>query len=48
MNKTYEKILKNLKRLQGDLMQIEDYDEDAYQALQQAVDFFEEELDGGY
>jgi len=46
MNKTYERILKNLERLQGDLMEIEDYDEDAYQALQQAVDFFEEELEG--
>lgn len=46
MNKTYEKILKRLERLQGDLMEIEDYDEDAYQVLQQAIDYFEEEIDG--
>ena len=45
MNKTYEKILKRLEGLQGDLMEIEDYDEDAYQALQQAVNFFEGELE---
>ena len=46
MNKTYERILKRLERLQDNLMEIEDYDEDAYQALQQAVDFFEDALDG--
>ena len=46
MNKTYERILRRLERLQDNLMEIEDYDEDAYQALQQAVDFFENELDG--
>ena len=46
MNKTYERILKRLERLQDNLMEIEDYDEEAYQALQQAVDFFENELDG--
>jgi len=46
MNKTYDKILKRLKRLQDDLMDIEDYDEDAYQSLQQAIDFFEDALDG--
>lgn len=45
MNNTYKKILKKLERLQGDLMEIEDYDEDAYQALQQAIDYFEDELD---
>lgn len=45
MNKTYEKILKRLEGLQSDLMEIEDYDEDAYQALQQAVNFFEGELE---
>jgi len=46
MNKTYERILKRLERLQDNLMEIEDYDEDAYQALQKAIDFFEDELDG--
>ena len=45
MNRTYNKILKRLNQIQNDLMDIEDYPEDDYQALQRAIEHFEDKLD---
>lgn len=46
MNETYNEILKRLNQIQNDLMGIEDYPEDDYQALQRAIEHFEDKLDG--
>lgn len=45
MIETYKKILRRLYIIQDDLMDIEDYKEDDYQALQHAIDYFEDKLD---
>jgi len=45
MNTTYKKILRRLYILQDDLMFTENYEEDDYQALQHAIDYFEDKLD---
>ena len=45
MNATYKKILRRLYILQFIVMDIDDYEEDDYQALQHAVDYFEDKLD---
>ena len=41
---TYKKILRRLKIIQEDLMLIEDYPEDDYQALQRAIEYFVDKL----
>ena len=46
MNRIYNEILKRLNQVQNDLMYIEDYPEDDYQALQRAIEHFEDKLDG--
>ena len=45
MIETYTEILKRLYVLQFIVMDIDDYEEDDYQALQHAVDYFEDKLD---
>ena len=45
MIETYKEILRQLYILQFIVMDIEDYEEDDYQALQHAVDYFEDKLD---
>lgn len=45
MIETYKKILRRLEIIQDDLMLIENYPEDDYQALQHAIDYFEDKLD---
>lgn len=45
MIETYTEILKRLYILQFIVMDIDDYEEDDYQALQHAVDYFEDKLD---
>lgn len=45
MIEIYTEILKRLYILQFIVMDIEDYEEDDYQALQHAVDYFEDKLD---
>lgn len=45
MTETYKKFLRRLYIIQDDLMDIENYEEDDYQALQHAIDYFEDKLD---
>lgn len=45
MIETYKKILRRLYIIQDDLMDIEDYEEDDYQALQHVIDYFEDKLE---
>jgi len=45
MNATYKRFLKELYTLQYELVLIEDYEEDDYQALKHAIDYFEDKLD---
>ena len=45
MIKTYKKMLRRLEILQEDLMLIENYPEDDYQALQRAIEHFEDKLE---
>lgn len=45
MTDTYKVFLRRLHIIQDDLMDIEDYPEDDYQALQRAIDYFEDKLD---
>lgn len=40
--KTYKELLKQVEDVQNDLMDIEDYSEEVYQALQSAIDELEE------
>ena len=40
--KTYKELLESVEDVQTDLMNIEDYSEDVYQALQTAIDELEE------
>ena len=44
MIETYKKILRRLEVIQDDLMLIENYPEDDYQALQRAIDYFLDKL----
>ena len=41
-NKAYERLLKEVELLQNDLMDIEDYSEEVYQAFQRLVEELEE------
>ena len=41
-NKAYERLLKEVELLQNDLMDIEDYSEDVYQAFQRLIEELEE------
>lgn len=38
---TYEKILQQLESIQDNLMDIEDYNEGAFQAIQNAIDYID-------
>lgn len=40
--KTYKELLKQVEDVQKELMDIEDYSEEVYQALQSAIDELEE------
>lgn len=44
MIETYKKILRRLKIIQEDLMLIENYEEDDYQAIQHAIEYFVDKL----
>lgn len=41
-NKAYERLLKEVELLQNDLMDIEDYSEEVYQAFQRLLEELEE------
>lgn len=41
-NKAYERLLKQVESLQNDLMDIEDYSEEVYQAFQRLIEELEE------
>ena len=41
-NKAYNKLLKRVENLQSDLMDIEDYSEEVYQAFQRVIEELEE------
>lgn len=41
-NKEYNKLLKRVELLQNDLMDIEDYSEDVYQACERLIEELEE------
>lgn len=41
-NKAYERLLKEVELLQSDLMDIEDYSEEAYQAFERLIEELEE------
>lgn len=41
-NKAYERLLKEIENLQNDLMDIEDYSEEVYQAFQRVIEELEE------
>ena len=41
-NKAYNKLLEQVENLQNDLMDIEDYSEEVYQAFQRLVEELEE------
>ncbi|AII28551.1 hypothetical protein [Enterococcus phage 156] len=41
-NKAYERLLKEVELLQNDLMDIEDYSEEVYQAFQRLIEELEE------
>lgn len=41
-NKAYERLLKEVELLQSDLMDIEDYSEEVYQAFQRLIEELEE------
>lgn len=40
-NKAYERLLKEAENLQNDLMDIEDYSEEVYQAFQRLIEELE-------
>lgn len=44
-NKAYNKLLKRVENLQSDLMDIEDYSEEVYQAFQRLIEELEEVTD---
>ncbi|UMO76781.1 hypothetical protein [Enterococcus phage phiSHEF13] len=41
-NKAYKRLLKQVERLQSDLMDIQDYSEDVYQAFERLIEELEE------
>lgn len=41
-NKAYNKLLKEVENLQSDLMDIEDYSEEVYQAFERLIEELEE------
>lgn len=41
-NKAYERLLKQVESLQSDLMDIDNYSEDVYQAFQRLIEELEE------
>lgn len=41
-NKAYERLLNEVENLQNDLMDIEDYSEEVYQAFQRLIEELEE------
>lgn len=41
-NKAYERLLKEVELLQNDLMDIDDYSEEVYQAFQRLIEELEE------
>ena len=41
-NKAYKRLLKEVELLQNDLMDIEDYSEEVYQAFQRLIEELEE------
>lgn len=41
-NKAYERLLKEVELLQNDLMDIEDYSEEVYQAFERLIEELEE------
>lgn len=41
-NKAYERLLKEVELLQSDLMDIEDYSEEVYQAFERLIEELEE------
>lgn len=46
-NKAYERLLKQTESLQNDLMDIEDYSEEVYQAFQKVIDELEYVIEEG-
>lgn len=44
-NKAYNKLLKRVENLQSDLMDIEDYSEEVYQAFERLIEELEEVTD---
>lgn len=45
--KEYERLLKEVENLQNDLMDIEDYSEEVYQAFQKVIDELEYVIEEG-
>lgn len=41
-NKAYKRLLKQVERLQSDLMDIQDYSEDVYQSFERLIEELEE------
>ncbi len=46
-SKAYSKLLKEVENLQNDLMDIEDYSEEVYQAFQKVIDELEYQIEEG-
>lgn len=46
-NKAYNKLLNEVENLQNDLMDIEDYSEEVYQAFQKVIDELEYQIEEG-
>lgn len=47
MAKTYQQILNELEKLQGDLMNIDDYDEEVYQGFEKTIDAINDVVEEG-
>lgn len=45
MQKKYEKMLRNIELLQKELMEIENYDEDTYQAFEKLIQNIEGDIE---
>lgn len=46
-SKAYNKLLNEVENLQNDLMDIEDYSEEVYQAFQKVIDELEYQIEEG-
>lgn len=46
-NKAYANLLNEVENLQNDLMDIEDYSEEVYQAFQKVIDELEYQIEEG-